>query len=122
MKVLTEEGEWEVYRQRYNIYKTLLLFPDGTLSPFTYTPPSLLPSPTPPSPLPPSHLHPQPPPQLQVCTLAQVLVTHHGVIPISRHRERQRRENSILDETTSQLKPQCQLILHKSVMKCTIVS
>ena len=30
MKVLTEEGEWEVYRQRYNMYKTLLLFPDGT--------------------------------------------------------------------------------------------
>ena len=90
------------------------LWPLLTLSlPSSIPLPSLLSS-TSPSPSLPHYLHPQPSSQLQIGSLEQVLLAYHRSLSITRHSNRKCREDSILDEPSSQLKPQCQFILRRS--------
>ena len=50
------------------------------------------------------HLHSQPSPQLEVGSLEEVLLKDHRVVPITRNRNRQSREDRILNKAPCQLK------------------
>ena len=58
-----------------------------------------------------SHFHSQSSPQLEAGTLSKVFLGNDRVIPFPGHGYRECRQEGILDEATSQLKPSGQLIL-----------